>query len=206
MKFRNCRCIFPSRSGHLLLLFCGVVSGILTAGVDAGEVNVGDRAPAFTALDQDGKQWKSQDHVGNSIVVVYFYPADMTGGCTKQACAFRDDLSQLKLKGVEVVGVSGDSVRNHQLFRKAHSLNFTLLADTEGRVAEAFGVPVTKEEKSVKAVIDGKDEILVRSITARRWTFVIDRDGRVAAKNTMVAAAEDSRAIADVVAKLAKQQ
>ncbi|MFO0248326.1 MAG: peroxiredoxin, partial [Planctomyces sp.] len=66
--------------------------------------------------------------------------------------------------------------------------------------------PVTKEEKSVKAVIDGKDEILLRSITAKRWTFVIDRDGRIAAKNTMVVAAEDSRAIADVVAKLAKQQ
>ncbi|HAV30726.1 MAG TPA: peroxiredoxin [Planctomycetaceae bacterium] len=206
MKLSSHKRTAPSPSLHLLLVCCGLISSIVSAGADAGEVNVGDSAPAFTALDQDGRQWKSEDHVGSKIVVVYFYPADMTGGCTKQACAFRDDLSQLKQKGVEVVGVSGDSVRNHQLFRKAHSLNFTLLADTEGRVAEAFGVPVTKEEKSVKAVIDGKDEILLRSITAKRWTFVIDRDGRIAAKNTMVVAAEDSRAIADVVAKLAKQQ
>ncbi len=206
MKLSSHKRTAPSPSGHLLLLCCGLISSIVSADADAGDVNVGDSAPAFTALDQDGRQWKSEDHVGSKIVVVYFYPADMTGGCTKQACAFRDDLSQLKQKGVEVVGVSGDSVRNHQLFRKAHSLNFTLLADTEGRVAEAFGVPVTKEEKSVKAVIDGKDEILLRSITAKRWTFVIDRDGRIAAKNTMVVAAEDSRAIADVVAKLAKQQ
>ena len=85
-------------------------------------------------------------------------------------------------------------------------LNFTLLADTEGRVAEAFGVPVTKEQKSVKATIDGREEILVRGITAKRWTFVIGLDGRIAAKNTMVVAAEDSRAIAEVVAKLKQQK
>lgn len=206
MSLSNSKYPAPSRSGDCLLWLGCLISGVLTAGADAGEVNVGDKAPAFTALDQDGRQWKSADHVGSRIVVVYFYPADMTGGCTKQACAFRDDLSQLKQKGVEVVGVSGDSVRNHQLFKKAHSLNFTLLADTQGQVAEAFGVPVTKEEKSVKAVIDGKDEILTRSITAKRWTFVIDRDGVVAAKNTMVVAAEDSRAIAEIVAKLAGQQ
>jgi len=201
--FRTAAVVISRRA---LLVLAAVASIQASAGVTAADVNVGDKAPVFTALDQDGKSWKSEDHVGSSIIVVYFYPADMTGGCTKQACAFRDDLSGLKQKGVEVVGVSGDSVRNHQLFRKAHSLNFTLLADTEGRVAEAFGVPVTKEEKSVKAVIDGKDELLTRSITAKRWTFVIGRDGKVAAKNTMVVAAEDSRAIADIVAKLAKQQ
>jgi peroxiredoxin Q/BCP len=138
------------------------------------------------------------------IVVVYFYPADMTGGCTKQACAFRDDLGKLKDQGVEVIGVSGDSVKNHQLFRKAHNLNFTLLADTEGRVADAFGVPLVREEKTVKAVIEGKEELLIRSITARRWTFVIDRSGKIAARNTMVVAADDSCAIQEIVAGLQK--
>jgi peroxiredoxin Q/BCP len=128
----------------------------------------------------------------------------MTGGCTKQACAFRDDLGKLKDQGVEVVGVSGDSVKNHQLFRKAHNLNFTLLADTEGKVADAFGVPVVREEKTVKAVIDGREELLTRSVTARRWTFVIDRDGKIAARNTMVVAAEDSQAIQEIIAGLKK--
>ncbi|MGV2336020.1 MAG UNVERIFIED_CONTAM: peroxiredoxin [Planctomycetaceae bacterium] len=128
----------------------------------------------------------------------------MTGGCTKQACAFRDDLGKLKDQGVEVIGVSGDSVKNHQLFRKAHNLNFTLLADTEGRVADAFGVPLVREEKTVKAVIEGKEELLIRSITARRWTFVIDRSGKIAARNTMVVAADDSCAIQEIVAGLQK--
>ena len=170
----------------------------------AADLKVGDKAPVFSAQDETGKDWKSSDFVGKKIVVVYFYPADMTGGCTKQACAFRDDFGKLKEQGVEVVGVSGDSVRNHQLFRKAHNLNFTLLADTNGQVAEAFGVPVTREEKTVKALIEGKEELLTRSITARRWTFVIDLNGNVAAKNTMVVAAEDSKAIQDIVASLKK--
>jgi peroxiredoxin Q/BCP len=180
------------------VLFC-------SSALKAAEVNVGDHAPQFSALDESGQQWNSSEHPGKKIVVLYFYPADMTGGCTKQACGFRDDLSKLKDKGVEVIGVSGDSVRNHGLFRKAHNLNFTLLADTEGRVAEAFGVPVTREEKTVKAVIDGQEELLTRNVTAKRWTFVIDRDGKVVAKNTMVAAADDSKAIAEIVAGLEKK-
>lgn len=190
-----------------MLRFALVFSGALLMSVATGfagdntEVNVGDKAPEFSALDENGKEWKSAEHVGKKVVVVYFYPADMTGGCTKQACAFRDDLSKLKDLGVEVVGVSGDSVRNHQLFRKAHDLNFTLLADTEGKVAEAFGVPVTREEKSVKATIDGKEEVLTRSVTAKRWTFVIGLDGKVLSKNTMVAAADDSKAVFEIVTK-----
>jgi peroxiredoxin Q/BCP len=187
-----------------LSLVAIAVTGFLLAPLRAADLNVGDRAPVFTAQDENGREWKSADVVGKKIVVVYFYPADMTGGCTKQACAFRDDFAKLKEQGVEVVGVSGDSVRNHQLFRKAHNLNFTLLADTEGRVAEAFGVPITREEKTVKALIDGKEELLTRTVTARRWTFVIDRDGKIAARNTMVVAADDSKAIQEVVDRLQK--
>jgi thioredoxin-dependent peroxiredoxin len=189
-----------------LLIFAGVLlmSETSSLAYDNKEVNVGDKAPEFAALDETGKEWKSSDHVGKKVVVVYFYPADMTGGCTKQACAFRDDLSKLKDKGVEVVGVSGDSVRNHQLFRKAHELNFTLLADTEGKVAEAFGVPITREEKSVKATIDGKEEVLTRNVTAKRWTFVIGLDGKILSKNAMVAAAEDSKSVFEIVTKDSK--
>jgi len=166
------------------------------------DLKVGDAAPAFSAKDDTGADWSSKDHVGKHVVVVYFYPADMTGGCTKQACGFRDDMKGLKEKGVEVVGVSGDSVRNHQLFKKAHELNFTLLADTDGKVASTFGVPVKKEEKSLKATIDGKEETLTRSISPSRWTFVIDKSGKIVSKNTMVNAPEDSKAIKDLVEKL----
>lgn len=167
------------------------------------DLKVGNPAPKFEALDDTGKEWKSTDHVGKHILVVYFYPADMTGGCTKQACGFRDDFSQLKEQGVEVVGVSGDTVHNHQLFKKAYNLNFALLADTEGKVASAFGVP-TSEGGTYNATIDGKEEPLVRALTIKRWTFVIGKDGKIAAKNTEVNAAEDSNMILDTVAELQK--
>ncbi len=168
------------------------------------DLKVGDPAPEFEVEDDKGEPWKPQDHFGKKIVVVYFYPADMTGGCTKQACAFRDDFPKLEDEGVEVVGVSGDSAANHRLFKKAHNLNFALLADVDGKVADAFGVPVTREEKSVKATIDGKEEVLTRHVTAKRWTFVIGTDGKIASKNTSVVAADDSKAIMEVVARLKK--
>jgi peroxiredoxin Q/BCP len=189
------------------VLFLAVIASTSNVlGEDAVDLKVGDKAPEFTVDDDSGKEWKSGDHIGKKIVVVYFYPADMTGGCTKQACGFRDDLSKLGDEGVEVVGVSGDSAENHQLFKKAHKLNFTLLADTEGKVAEVFGVPVTREEKSVKATIDGKEETLVRNVTAKRWTFVVGLDGKIASKNTSVVAADDSKAILETVAKLKKDK
>jgi len=161
----------------------------------AAAVEVGGPAPVFEALDDTGAVWKSTDHVGKGILVVYFYPADMTGGCTKQACGFRDDMKPLADKSVTVVGVSGDSVRNHQLFKKEYGLPFTLLADTEGRVADAFGVPLTRGEKVVTKEVGGKAEDFVRSVTTKRWTFVIDATGKVISRNTEVAAADDSKAI-----------
>lgn len=182
---------------------CGVFNALVLTAADAPKVdlNVGDKAPEFHAPDDAGKTWKSSDHVGEKIVVVYFYPADLTGGCTKQACGFRDDLGQLKEKGVEVVGVSGDSVRNHQLFKKMYNLNFTLLADEQGDVARKFGVPVG-EGGSIVREIDGKQETLTRGVTAQRWTFVIDKDGKIAYKDTNVKAAEDSQAILKAVEAL----
>jgi peroxiredoxin Q/BCP len=188
------------RSGFVICLLGAIASN--AGAQSAVDLKFGDSAPAFQAKDDTGKEWKSSEHVGKKVVVVYFYPADMTGGCTKQACGFRDDLKTLTDKGVEVVGVSGDSVKNHQLFKKAHELNFALLADTDGKVAEAFGVPVTAGEKTVKAKIDGKEESLTRTVTTARWTFVIDKSGKIAAKNTTVKAAEDSKAILELVEKL----
>lgn len=164
------------------------------------DVEVGKPAPVFESVDDQGKPWKSTDHVGKKILVVYFYPADMTGGCTKQACGFRDDMSKLTEKGVEVVGVSGDSVKNHQVFKKFHKLNFALLADEKGDVAKAFGVETSKGGTVKTKDIDGNDVSLERGVTAKRWTFVIGKDGKVIYKNTMVAAAEDSKKILELIA------
>jgi thioredoxin-dependent peroxiredoxin len=160
--------------------------------------NVGDVAPVFQARDDNNAVWSSADHVGKKILVVYFYPADLTGGCTRQACAFRDDSAQLEKAGVTVVGVSGDSPENHQLFRKMHALNFTLLADEDGTVAKTFGVPI-REGATIMKTIDGVEKSLTRGVTAARWTYVIGLDGKILHKDTSVDAGADSRNILKVI-------
>ncbi len=179
----------------LSVLWCG---SVLFAEDKKVDLKVGDAAPKFECEDDTGKTWKSEDHVGKHTIVVYFYPADLTGGCTKQACGFRDDMAKLKDQGVEVVGVSGDSAKNHVIFKKVHNLNFTLLADEKGDVAKAFGVPL-KPGGSFKTTFEGKDIELVRGVSAARWTFVIDKEGKIALKNTEVKAADDSKAILKLI-------
>jgi peroxiredoxin Q/BCP len=167
-------------------------------------LKVGDKAPVFTATDDSGKEWKSTDHVGKKIVVVYFYPADMTGGCTKQACGFREHMVKLTDKGVEVVGVSGDSVKNHQVFKNFHKLNFTLLADENGAIAKKFGVPLKPGGTFKTKDIEGNPVELIRGVTAARWTFVIGKDGKIVYKNTNVNAPEDAKVISELINKLDK--
>lgn len=187
----------------LAAIIATFVGGLVMA--EDVKLEVGSAAPEFTVKDDTGADWKSSDHFGKKIVVVYFYPADLTGGCTKQACGFRDDMAKLQGEGVEVVGVSGDSVANHQIFKKDRSLNFALLADETGEVAQKFGVPVEVAVKTANVkTSDGKEITLTRSATAKRWTFIVGKDGKIAYKNTMVAAADDSKAIAEAVAKLKK--
>src|SRR5262245_57986346 len=107
-----------------ILALLGLAVALTTLGIsvasgadDKADLKVGDPAPKFDSIDDQGKPWKSSDHVGKKVLVVYFYPADMTPGCTKQACGFRDDMGKLAGKNVEVVGVSGDSVANHKVFK-----------------------------------------------------------------------------------------
>jgi thioredoxin-dependent peroxiredoxin len=167
----------------------------------ARAVDVGQKAPAFTATDDQGQPWKSSDHIGKGVLVVYFYPAALTPGCTKQACGFRDDMQTLKDKGVEVVGVSGDEVKNLEFFKKVHHLNFTLLSDENGAIAKAFGVPL-KKGGEIKRTIDGKVELLKRGVTANRWTFVVDKHGKIVLKETKVNAPGDSKAVIKAVESL----
>jgi thioredoxin-dependent peroxiredoxin len=179
-------------------------SAVRAAEDPKADLKVGDKAPAFDAKDDQGKDWKSSDHVGKNVIVVYFYPADMTPGCTKQACGFRDDMKKLADKGVEVVGVSGDSVKNHQVFKKFHKLDFALLADEQGALAKKFGVPVGKGGDFKIKDADGNDVVLTRGVTINRWTFVIGKDGAILYKDTEVKADQDSKKILDLVEKLNK--
>jgi peroxiredoxin len=165
------------------------------------ELQVGDMAPAFQAKNDAGIVWQSSSVVGKEILVVYFYPAAMTGGCTKQACAFRDDRTELTDLGAEVVGVSGDAVEGLSAFKNAHNLNFTLLADQDGSIAKAFGVP-TREGGSIERTIDGREIALSRGVTASRWTFIIDKSGKIAYKNTQVNAENDSKDVMSIIAAM----
>lgn len=113
-------------------LFSRSVAGVIVLGLAAltlrsamaeeKQVKVGDKAPALSSVDENGKPWKSADVVGKKVLVLYFYPADFTGGCTKQACGFRDNIEKLHSQGVEVVGVSGDSVKTHHMFKEHEKL------------------------------------------------------------------------------------
>lgn len=163
----------------------------------------GSKAPAFEAVADDGQVWRSSEHVGKKIVVVYFYPAAMTGGCTKQACSFRDDRSKLMDLGAEVVAVSGDRLSNLKVFKKTNRLNFPLLSDSTGAIAKAFGVPV-KAGGTITQDVDGQEVTLTRDVTAARWTFIIGLDGKIAYKNTEVDAANDSKAVMAAIQKMQK--
>ncbi len=170
------------------------------------EPKVGDAAPTFQLLNEFGKTWSSSDHFGKKWVVIYFYPGDFTPGCTAQAKAFAAAMNKLTEKGVTVVGVSGDSVKTHDLFKKTHTLNFTLLTDEDGTVAKQFGVPFGKgttvkarDAKNQPLMIDGKPYEFERKGTAARWTFVVGPDGKLAYKNTKVLPADDAKKITEFI-------
>lgn len=200
----------------------GILGLVVAAGATAADdkkdekpvtLNVGDAAPTFQLRNDQDKVWSSSDHFGKKWVVIYFYPGDFTPGCTAQAKAFTAAMDKLVEKGVVVVGVSGDSVQVHEMFKKVHKLTFTLLADEDGAVAKQFGVPVGKGA-AVKArdaankplEVDGKPYEFERKATAGRWTFVIGPDGKVAYKNTKVAPADDAKKVTEFIDKATEKK
>src|SRR5437868_9408815 len=122
------------------ILAAAICTGALGLGAAAETPKVGDKAPLIEGKDQDGKTWKLADQIGKKVVLLYFYPKDDTPGCTKEACGFRDRVGDLKKDKVEVIGVSLDSPESHQKFIAKYNLNFPLLADTDGKIADAYGV------------------------------------------------------------------
>ncbi len=164
----------------------------------AQELKLGDKAPEFSAKSDDGSTWKAKDYFGNKFIVVYFYPAAMTGGCTAQACAYRDMKNEINSADAVVVGVSGDNVEGLKLFKKANNLNFPLLSDEHGDIAKKFGVP-TRDGGTITKEIDGQNFDLVRGITTSRWTFIIDKNGNIVYKNTEVDVSKDTQQILEFI-------
>jgi len=167
-------------------------------------VDVGHKIPAFNANDDQGGLWQSSTHESKgTYLVVYFYPAAMTGGCTKQACTYRDFAGDLEKLNINVVGVSGDPVNNLKLFKQAHALNFPLVSDVNGFIARLFGVP-TRQGGSFETSIDNTAVTLVRSKTTSRWTFILDDKGQIIYKNTQVNAQQDTAKVIDFIKTLQK--
>ena len=108
-----------------------------------GGAKVGSKAPDFSLRSQSEEMVGLKDFLGKRPVVLYFYPKDDTPGCTKEACAFRDEYEKFGRLDAEVIGVSSDSVESHRSFAEKHDLPFTLLSDEEGKVRRLYGVPNT---------------------------------------------------------------
>ena len=139
---------------------------------------IGTKAPEFTLPDQNGEMRSLSDYKGQKVVL-YFYPKDMTSGCTKQACAFSELYPQFREKGAVVLGVSKDSVASHKRFEEKYGLPFVLLSDTERTVIEAYDV--WKEKKLYGKVSYG----------VVRTTYLIDEDGVIERAFDKVKAADN---------------
>lgn len=148
---------------------------------------VGDTAPLIEGKDQDGKTWKLADEVGKKVVLLYFYPKDNTPGCTKEACGLRDEMGDLKKDGVQVIGVSFDSSESHQQFISKYNLNFPLLADTDGKIADAYGVRMSSKNM------------------ANRVSFLIGLDGKIVHVTNTRSADVHLSEMKDAVAKLSSK-
>ncbi|MEX1241431.1 MAG: thioredoxin-dependent thiol peroxidase [Cyclobacteriaceae bacterium] len=129
-------------------------------------LKVGDKAPDFTVNDQDGNPIKLSALKGKKVVL-YFYPKDMTPGCTAEACSLRDNYSAMVKRGYEILGVSTDSEKSHKKFIEKERLPFRLLADTEKTIHDAYGTWVEKSMYGRKYM------------GTARVTFVIDEKGRI---------------------------
>ncbi len=144
------------------LIIVGVICMGIFGSSFASEIEVGMQAPSFNLFDQTETKHRLNDYLGK-WVVLYFYPKDDTPGCTKEACAFRDDIAELQSLNVQVFGVSVDTTQSHAKFANKYSLQFPLLADIGGEVASSYGA-LTK---------------IGPLKFAKRHTFIINPEGKL---------------------------
>lgn len=143
------------RKGALVSLF-SLFGGASQAAIPA----VGQPAPAFSSVDQDGQPIALSDFKGRAVVL-YFYPKDDTPGCTKEACSFRDGYAEIQATGAVILGVSADDAKSHKAFAEKYHLPFKLVADADHKIIDAYGV---------------KMPLLSM---AKRTTFILDKEGVV---------------------------
>jgi peroxiredoxin Q/BCP len=155
-----------------------------SSNVKAEPLRVGQAAPEFKLEAQDGRPVSLASRRGKAWTVLYFYPKADTPGCTTQACAFRDAIQAIKERNADVFGVSTDGVEALAKFHRKYKLNFTLLADPDAKVTEAYGVkmPVLK--------------------LAKRWTFILDPNLVIRDINDKVDPALDAQTVADTLKSL----
>ncbi len=164
------------------ILMTPILLGFLGKGL-ASDLRVGDPAPSFILQTDEGMEFDLSKRKGQ-WTVLYFYPKAGTPGCTKQACAFRDNISQLRALGAEIFGVSADGVEAVRKFKTKHNLNFTLLADPEAEAIQKYGtkMPLVKISK--------------------RWTFIVDPDLKIRAIAKDVDPVLDAKGVAETLRKL----
>jgi thioredoxin-dependent peroxiredoxin len=144
-----------------------IVSGNATRSANDPKEMVGKAAPEFILPDQDGNPVSLKDLRQRGSVVLYFYPKDMTPGCTNEACSFRDNLDSVRAAGAHVVGISADSPASHRKFIAKYELTFPLLSDSGNEISKAYGVYKRKS-------LYGREFMGIE-----RTTFIISRDGRI---------------------------
>jgi thioredoxin-dependent peroxiredoxin len=201
----------PIQPARLLLALAFLICAGTAAADDEYQkiiyIRVGDVAPTFELKDDQGKVWNLARHCAKKPVVLYFYCGDFMKSCTRQACAYRDDFGKIEAQGAEVVGVSGDEVENHQLFKEKYRLKQTLLSDDAGRVGQVFGLAWSGGGTSHIKDDEDKEIKLKRGVTESRWTWIIGTNGRVLYKNTNVNPDEDSQKVLKFLTEWnAKQQ
>ena len=143
----------------------------------------GEKAPNIEAATYGGERIRLNDFLNKKIVVLYFYPRDNTPGCTKEACSMRDGMEELKTFGIQVLGVSTDSVKSHEGFQNKHNLNFPLLSDRDKKIIKDYGV---ESEYG----------------SARRITFLIDKSGLIRHVWLKVNTSEHAREVLEKVREL----
>lgn len=177
-----------------------IVLGIMAQ--SNGQAVLGEKVPNFSTLDENGEKWVLKSNLKETdYLVIYFYPVAFTGGCTAQACSYRDQKGDLAKVGANVVGVSGDTPETLKLFAVEHALNFNMLSDESGEMATIFDVPYS-EGGTIQREIDGSSVDLTRGTTIQRWTFILDNEGILIYKDTEVDAAGDSGKVLEFLASL----